>query len=66
VLVVAFADNVADGGQVRLKPVFGLIEVVKETLPTRLLMLVSVIVVLPEAPRFKLAETDDIEKSETT
>ena len=65
-LVVAFADNVADRGQVTLKPVIGLTEMFKETLPTKLLMLVRVIVVLPEAPKFTLAATEAIEKSETT
>jgi hypothetical protein len=40
--------------------------VVKETPPTKLLMLVSVIVVLPDAPKFKLPGIDETEKSETT
>ncbi len=66
VLVVAFAANVAVAGQVTLNPVFGVTAVTKETVPTKLLMLVRVIVVLPEAPTFKPAKTDDIEKSETT
>jgi len=66
VLVVAFANNVADAGQVTLNPVFGVTAATKEMLPTKLSMLIRVIVVLPEAPRFKLAETDDIEQSETT
>lgn len=65
-LVVAFADNVVDRGQVTFNPVFGLTELVKEMLPTKLLMLVKVIVVDPEAPKFKLAGIDAIEKSETT
>jgi hypothetical protein len=66
VLMVAFADKDADAGQETLNPVFGVTAVTKDTLPTKLLMLVRVIVVLPEAPRFKLAATDDMEKSETT
>jgi hypothetical protein len=66
VVVVAFADKVADAGQVTLKPVFGVTAVTREMLPTKLLMLVRVIAVLPEAPMLRLAATDDIEKSETT
>ena len=66
VLVVAFADTEADGGHVTLNPVLGVTAVTRETLPTKLLMLVRVIVVLPEAPTLRLAATDDIEKSETT
>jgi hypothetical protein len=65
-LMVAFADKDADAGQETLNPVLGVTEVTKEIVPTKLLMLVRVIVVVPEAPRFKLATTDDMEKSETT
>ena len=66
VLVVALADKVADMGHVTVKPVFGLTEVVNETLPTKLLILVTPTIVVPEAPTFKLAGVDAIEKSETT
>jgi hypothetical protein len=64
-LVVALAVNVADMGQVTVKPVLGLAEAVSVTLPTKLLILVRPTVVVPEAPRFKLAGLDAIEKSET-
>jgi len=66
VLVVALADNVADAGQVIVKLVLGLAVALSVTLPTKLLILVRPTVVVPEAPTFKLAGIDAIEKSETT